>query len=162
MAQIDIKNCTIKFVDGTAVTPNELIIKVGEGNLTWSEKRNVQFVKDRGKLDLVREGDKIPVDVSFNIVWQYLSSQTGDTVPTPEEVLKQSGLASAWVTTDADTCKPYAIDIVVIDDVTCGATQDEKITLVDFRYESVDHDLRAGTLAVTGKCNISSATAVRF
>jgi len=162
MAQIDIKNCTIKFVDGTTPTANELIVKVGEGNLTWTEKRNILFIKDRGHLDLVREGAQVPVDVSLSFVWQFLTTMSGDTVPTPEEVLKQTGLASSWVTTDSDTCRPYAIDIVLLDVLNCGGTEDEKITLADFRYESLDHDLKAGTVSVTGKCNITSATAVRF
>lgn len=158
MAQVNIKNCTIKFKDGTS---NTLTLKVGEGTLTWSEKRNIQFLKDRGLLDTVREGDKVPVEVNIDLQWVYLSSQSSDTVPTPEEVLKQTGEASAWVTSDADTCKPYAIDIEIFDDVTCGGTEDETITLSDFRYESIAHDLRAGTLKVSGKCNISEATVAR-
>ena len=159
MAQIDIKNCTIKFKDGGS---EELTIKVGEGNLTWSEKRNIEFVKDRGELDLVREGDKVPLDVSLNLVWEFLSTMSSDTIPTPEEVLKQTGEASAWVTTDSDTCRPYAIDIEIEHDAPCAGTDDERITLSDFRWESVDHDLKAGTLSVTGKCNVSVATVVRF
>lgn len=159
MAQIDIKNCTITFKDGGS---EELSAKVGEGNLTWTEKRNIEFVKDRGLLDGVREGDQVPVDVSLSLVWEHLSSMSSDTVPTLEEVLKQTGEASAWVTTDADACKPYAIDIEIEDVITCVGTENERITLSDFRYETIDHDLRAGVLNVTGKCNITKATVARY
>jgi hypothetical protein len=48
-AQIDLKNVTIKIVDG-ATPANELEIKIGEGNLTYSEKVNRQYIKDRGPL----------------------------------------------------------------------------------------------------------------
>lgn len=159
MAQVDLKNCTITFKDGGA---EELAIKIGEGNITWTEKRNIEFIKDRGLLDSVREGNKVPLDVSFNIVWEYLSTMSTDTEPKPEECLKKTGEASAWVTTDSDACKPYAIDIEIEDVVGCSGTDDERITLSDFRYETIDHDLKAGVLNVTGKCNISLATVARF
>ena len=39
-------------------SPNSITIKIGEGNLTYSEKRPVEFKLDRGNLDTVREGPR--------------------------------------------------------------------------------------------------------
>ena len=158
-AQIDLKRATIKLKDGGA---EELTVKIGEGNLTYSEARNIEYTLDRGTLDEVREGDEVPIDVSLDFVWEYLKGSTGSGTPTVEDVLKNTGEASDWVSTDADTCRPYAVDIEITyqpSPATCGDM--EIILLSDFRYESLDHDLRAGTVATTGKCNVTKATITR-
>lgn len=162
-AQIDLKYATLKLVDGTTPTANELEITIGEGNLTYTEAKNIEYTLDRGTLDEVREGDQVPVDVSIDFVWEYLrGSSASGAVPTVEEALKNIGNAADWVSTDSDACRPYAVDIVVTYapvPTTCG--DKEVITLPDFRYESLDHDLRAGTVSVSGKCNVTQATVVR-
>ena len=74
-AQISLKFATMKLIDGTAVTPEEIEIKIGEGNLTWTEAKTMEYLLDRTLLDEVRAGDEIPMDVSFDFIWDYL---TGD------------------------------------------------------------------------------------
>jgi len=162
-AQIDLKYVTIKLVDGTTPTPNELEITIGEGNLTYTEARNIEYTLDRGNLDEVREGDQGPVDVSIDLVWEYLrGSSASGALPTVEEAFKKIGNAAAWVSTDTDTCRPYAVDLVVTyAPVPASCGDKEVITLPDFRYESLDHDLRAGTVSVSGKCNVTRASVVR-
>ena len=159
-AQIDLKNATIRIKDGGA---NSLTIKVGEGNLTFTESRNIEYTLDRGNIDEVRQGDQVPMDVRLDFVWEYLKGASGSgATPTVEDALKKRGAAAAWVSTDADTCRPYAVDLEIEylpTPSTCG--DKETITLPDFRYESLDHDLRAGTVALTGKCNAVEATVVR-
>lgn len=159
-AQIDLKYAYIKIKDGAS---NELTIKIGEGNLTFNEARNIEYTLDRGVLDDVREGDQIPMDVSLDFTWEYLTSNTSSGgTPTVEEALKRTGPAATWTSTDTDACRPYAVDIEVLyqpQPANCG--DQETITLPDFRYESLDHDLRAGTVSVSGKCNATQATAVR-
>lgn len=163
-AQIDLKNATIKILDGGVGTAqNSITITVGEGNLTYTERKNIEYTLDRGVLDEVREGDQVPVDVNLDFVWEYITggSATGAT-PTVEDALKRKGPASAWVSTDSDQCRPYAVDIEVTYAPTPAACGDmEVITLPDFRYEELAHDLRAGTVSVTGRCNVVEATAVR-
>lgn len=157
-AQIDLKYAVIKLKDGGS---EELEITIGEGNLTYTEARNIEYTLDRGNLDEVREGDQIPMDITIDFVWEYLRSN-GGSVPTVEEALKNIGNASAWVSTDADACRPYAIDIeVTYAPVPASCGDQEVITLPDFRYESLDHDLRAGTVSVSGKSNATQATVVR-
>ena len=53
---------------------NSLSIKIGEGNLTYSEKRGVEFTRDRGILDTVRGADDEPLDVSMDATWEWISS----------------------------------------------------------------------------------------
>jgi len=71
MASRDFKNATIKIQDGTTPTPNELIVVVGEGNVTFTERKNMDYVLDRGVLGSVREGDQAPVEVSLDAEWSY-------------------------------------------------------------------------------------------
>lgn len=158
LAKVNLKDAYIKLSDG-ASTPNTLTIKVGEGNLTYSEKRTMEYSLDRGNLDDVREGDDVPMDVSFDLVWEYLigSSSTG-AVGSVEDFLKRQNAYSANESTDSDACRPYAVNIVVEYMPTpydCG--DKETITLPDFRYEELAHDLSAGTISCNGRCNAKVA-----
>lgn len=164
--QIDLKDATLKMVDGTTPTANEIEIKIGEGNLTYSENRNIEYTLDRGLLDEVREGDEVPMDVSFDLVWEFIKGDTssGGAPPTVEDVLKNIGNAASWISSDSDVCRPFAIDVVIEHVPSCGVggnVDQEIITLTDFRYETLDHDLRAGTISVSGRCNAVSASIVR-
>lgn len=168
-AQLDLKNCVIKLKDGSG---NELTVKIGEGNLTYTETRTIEYTRDRGVLDEVREGDEEPVEVSMDFLWEYLkgpsssstvTTGTSDTgTPTVEDALKQQGAAAHWTSSDSDECRPYALDIEIVNTPSPTACGDkETILLSDFRYESLAHDLSEASVAVTGRCNITKATITR-
>jgi hypothetical protein len=163
---VDIKRTTLKIKDGTTPTPNEVTIKVGEGNITFTENRTIEYILDRGVIDEVREGDQVPVDVSFEFNWIYLTgSPSSGALPTIKDALTNVGNASSWVSSDPDNCSPYAVDIEILYEPVCGASagiENERITISDFRWESLDHDLRAATISVTGRANVNLVTAVRF
>lgn len=163
---IDLKQTTIKLKDGTTPTPNEITVKIGEGNLTYSENRNIEYILDRGLLDEVRTGDEVPIDVTFDFVWEFIegNTSTSTNLPTLEDFLKGKNNAALFVSTDIDNCRPFAVDLELDHTPQCGAgaqPDKEVITFPDFRYDTLDHDLRAGTIAVTGRCNATEATAVR-
>lgn len=160
MAQISLKKSLMKLKDGTSPTPNSITIKFGQGNLTYSEKRTMEYLLDRGTVDEVREGDDVPVDVKFEGKWDFVTSESGDP-PTIEDCLKNVGEASDWVSSDSDACRPYALDIEVTYTPACTGVYNEVITLSDFRWENIDHDLKAGTISVSGKCNITKASSTR-
>lgn len=161
MAKIDLKDATIKILDGTTTTPNEITVKLGDGNLTYSVRRNMEYILDRGNLDGVREGDEEPVEISLDAVWEFITASSGGT-PTIEDALTQSGEASGWASTGADSCEPYAVDLEIeYDPSNCSATEKETITFSEFRYEQIDHDLRAGTFAISGRANITKPTVAR-
>jgi hypothetical protein len=145
-----------------AITANEITITIGEGNLSYTRAKTIEYILDRGNLGDVREGDQVPLDVSLDFQWDYISGLPASSIPTIEEALAGDGEASDWTSTDSDACRPYAVDIEITylpTPSTCG--DQEIITLPDFRWESLDHDLRAGTIAVSGKCNVVVPTAVR-
>lgn len=135
--------------------------KLGEGNLTYNEQREMEYRLDRGTLDTVREGDDQPMEVSLDFVWEFLRASTGDT-PTLEDALKQRGEASAWISSDtADPCAPYAVDIEIEHDPGCGAEQREFILLPDFRWESLDHNASDAQVSMSGRCNAKEAVISR-
>lgn len=145
------------------ILPKQLEINIGEGNLTYTETVNREYKLNRGRLNTVRNGDETPLDLSFELVWEYYES-TGSENPTPMDVLKKANNASAWVTTSGDSCEPYCIDVEVLYEPDCAdgvSSPNERITFPYFRYETVNGDLSAGTLSVSGKCNAKEPTVVR-
>lgn len=146
-AQIDLKFATIVIKDGGVGSGAESVtLKIGEGNLTFSESRTIEYTLDRGLLDEVREGDQVPVDVSFDVVWTDMKG--GDV----KKIIKGEGYTS----TDSDACRPYACDIqVTYTPSPSGCGTPSTVTLPDFRWEKCDSDLRAGTLSFSGKCNVN-------
>lgn len=139
----------------------KLEIKVGEGNLTWTENRPRMYIKDRGNLDTVRDDDQEPVDVKFDFVWDWLTSVAGAT-PTIKEAIKQTGNAANWLTTSEDVCEPYCCDVEVFYDPNCGDYNSERVMLREFRYESLEHNLRDAQISCTGKCNVVEAEETRI
>jgi hypothetical protein len=158
MAVIDIKNCTVKIKDNGA---NNITLKIGEGSVSWTEKQPREYIKDRGRLSTVRDGDEEPMDVRFDALWEFIKAVTASGTPTPVEALRKTGEAASWVTTDPDTCAPYAVNIEIFHDTPCAGEQNETITLTMFRVESVDFDLKGNRLSFSGRCNAKTATSVR-
>jgi hypothetical protein len=135
-------------------------IKIGEGNLTWSETKEYEYLRDRGNLDTVKEGDEQPVEMSLEFVYDYIKTQSGQDI-TPVDAIKNIGEASEWVSTAADLCEPYCVDILAKHCVPCGTDEDEDVMFTDFRWESLDFDMGEATIAVSGRCNVSSPTVTR-
>ncbi|KKM78579.1 hypothetical protein LCGC14_1358520, partial [marine sediment metagenome] len=135
-------------------------VKIGEGNITWTEAKEYEYLLDRGDLDTVKEGDEQPLDVSLDFVYEYITTGTGEDV-TPVDALKNQAGAAEWVSSSSDLCEPYAVDMIVLHCVPCGTDEDELVTFSDFRYESLEFDLSEAAIAVSGRCNVSEATAAR-
>ncbi len=164
-------NTSITFtpaLDGTVdndavitVTGRTLEVNIGDGNITFSEKKEYNYDLNRGDLDAVREGNQIPMDVTMNFVYDFLKSASGDAIPTIEEALKKIGLAAGWISSSSDACEPYAVDLEIEHTPICAGTDKERTVLPDFRYESLDHDPREATVSATGRCNAVQATNTR-
>jgi len=152
MARINLRNCTFTISDGSG-TPNEVVVDVGQGNLTWTETFNREYIPNRGALDDVVEGDDAPMSVDFQFVLDYLRSPSGDTTPTVYEALNKIGAASAWVSSDSDTCRPYAVDITVANVPNCVTGFDETFIFPDFRLDSMNPDMGAAQVSASGRCN---------
>lgn len=156
---IDLKNSTVYFVDGTG-TPKTLEIKIDEGNLTYTVKRNLEAKKNRGILDYIKEGDQENMDVSLECRFAGIKSDTGEYV-LPYEFLTKTGAASSYVSTGGANCEAYCIDIVVHVVRDCGTLLNEIITFPKFTYSSIGGDFKAGTLSVQGICNATAPTSIR-
>lgn len=145
-------------VDSAVITfgPNVLVIKLGEGNFQYTETRNMEYRRDRGRLDQVREGDEEPLQVTFDMNITSFTAESGDP-PTPEDVLKRRGAASTWVTTSADPCDPYCIDIFITIDPDCDNQEPEITVFRQFYYTQLQADFREGTMSVQGSCNVVEA-----
>lgn len=148
------------YADNGVITflPHSLEVTIGEGNLQYTEHRNYDYIRDRGMLDTVKQGNDDPVDVSLDFTWEFLTAASGDP-PTIEDALKQKGAAETWVTSSSDTCEPYAVNIEVDYTPPCG--QEETIILSDFRWEELQHSLKDAQVAMKGKCNVTDAEITR-
>lgn len=148
--------------DVVIVGPRFLDIRVGEGNVNWSEKKPREYKKDRGLLYQVRDGDEEPMDVNLSMMYEFLTASTGEP-PTPEDVIKKRGEAADWVSSDPDTCAPFCINIVILHQPAgCTQFEKEKTVLPFFRYEDLPHDPKAGSISMTGKCNAKEAIVTRI
>lgn len=142
-----------------------LRIKVGDGNITWSEKKPREFKMDRGVLDQVRNADEAPMEVSIQLMYEELTaSDPGTDPPTPEDALKQRGAAAAWTSANTeDPCAPFCVNVRLRHTPpNCTAVDIEQVVLPMFYYESLDHDPKAGTIACQGKCNATEAQVTRI
>lgn len=143
---------------------NQIEVTVGEGNLTYDEKYAREYKLNRGLLDQVRDGDQAPMDVSFTFAWIYITNPAGVNIPTFEDCLKQRGNASTWVSAGL-ACEPFAVNLVLLNKPTTNCSildPIEEIILPAFRYESLAHDPKAGTVTCTGKCNALQALVTRY
>lgn len=140
--------------------PQLLEIQIGDGDLSWTESREFTYDLDRGQLDTVRQGDDQPVEVELSFTFEYVTTQSGQTV-TPIDALKRTGEASEWVSSAADKCEPYAVDIYAVHCLPCGTDQDQDFLLSDFRWESLDYSIADASISVSGRCNVTDITSTR-
>lgn len=150
------------YVDGGVITYQaiELEIKIGDGNLTYTEANEYEYDLDRGVLDTVRAGDQVPVDLSLDFVYEYVTTGTSETT-SPMDALKKIGDASEWRSSSADPCEPYAVDVEVVHTPICTTQEIETTVFNDFRSESREPDLGEATISVSGRCNIVQPTITR-
>ena len=150
-------------VSDTAVItflPQRIEISIGEGDLSWTESREILYDLDRDLLDTVRLGQEQPVELDLAFIFDYVTTESGQTI-TPIDALKRIGEATEWVNSSTDACEPYAVDIYVVHCVPCGTDQDQDFTFSDFRYESLEYSIQDASIAVSGRCNVSSVTTSR-
>ena len=140
--------------------PQQIDIKVGDGNVTYTENNEYDYDLDRGLLDTVRAGDEVPMDVSLDFVYEYITTYTGETV-SPMDVLKKIGGASEWRSASSDPCEPYAIDIEVVHTPICTTQALETTIFSDFRADSREVDMGEASVAVSGRCNVTQPTVTR-
>jgi len=140
--------------------PIELEIKIGDGNVTYTEANEYEYDLDRGILDTVRAGDQVPMDVNLDFVYEYITTGTSEST-SPMDALKQIGDASEWRSSSADPCEPYAVDVEVIHTPLCTTQEIESTVFPDFRSESREPDLGEAAVSVSGRCNATQPIVTR-
>lgn len=135
------------------VLPQRLTIKIGDGDLTYTEHSNYHYDLDRGQLDTVRTADDAPMDVALNFVYEHITSGTNEVIA-PMDAIKRRNGASDWLNAADDLCEPYAIDLLVVHTPPCGTAEKEFTLFPDFRSEQRDVSFKDSNIKVTGKCNI--------
>jgi len=151
---------TVAESDAVVFMPQRLSIRIGDGDVTWTESREMIYDLDRDLLDSVREGQEQPVEIELNFVFEEVTATSGQPV-SPVDALKRIGEATEWVSSSADLCQPYAVDLFVIHCVPCGTDQDQDFLFQDFRWESLDYSIQDAAIAVSGRCNVANITTTR-
>ena len=96
------------YVDGGVVTflPQQVEVKLGDGNLTWTINKEYDYLLDRGNLDTVREGDQQPMDISLDSVYEHITTGTSESI-SPYDAMNGFGGASNWVSSSSVLSEPY-------------------------------------------------------
>lgn len=150
------------FAMGAVLTfqPQALSIKVGTGDVKYTENTNYLYDLDRGLLDTVRLGDDQPMDVNFNFVYEHITQGTLEPVA-PMDAIKRRNGAAEWVSSATDKCEPYAVDIEVLHTPPCGTSEKETTTFPDFRSDKREVSFKDSNIAITGKCNVKEPIVTR-
>jgi len=141
--------------------PQQVEIRIGDGDLSWTESREVLYDLDRDLLDDVRLGPEQPLELNSAFIFEWAATGSGEAI-SPVDAIKRIGAADEWVSSDSDQCRPYALDIVVDHVVPCGTNQDQRFTFEDFRWESLEYSIQDASITLSGRCNRTDATVSRL
>lgn len=181
--KIDLKNVNLLVLrrsnisSSTPMDPNTgMVVKFGEGTFTWNLRDTINYELDRGRLEDVRRGDEVPIDISLTGKYEYIQQYgatmsgnlslfealdgtllNGDPSPWATEGTPPGPEIEAWL-----DCAPYCVALELHNDlrrecpnITLAASMLEATLFRYFRAESHAMDVKAGTIAITGKCNIT-------
>jgi len=132
--------------------PQQLEVKIGDGNITYTEHSEYDYLLDRDNLDTVKQGKEVPMDVKWDSVYEHITTGTSENI-SPMDALKGIGAASEWISYAADPCEPYSVALEVEHVPPCGTSQGETTLFPDFRSEQREVNFKDATISVTGKCN---------
>lgn len=159
-----------------------MVVQFGDGTFTWNLRDTINYELDRGRLADVRRGDQTPVDVSFSGKYEYIQEYGADHAShlslfealdgaLLNDLVDGPGAPSPWLTAGSGAtagietepwldCAPYCVALELHNDLRreCPNLTGRFLEATLFRYfraESHAMDVKAGTIAVTGKCNIT-------
>ena len=143
---------------------NFISIRIGEGTLTYSTKREIQPRKSRGNLFQQREGEEQQTEISFQFVWDFITSSGTQEVPTVEDVLYNR---LGWISANAaeDPQGPFCVNLQLVNAVPCygpqGGAKIETLNFPLFTWTSLDHSLKDSTVDCKGVSNRVMPNVVR-
>ena len=140
--------------------PQQLEVKIGDGNITYTEHNEYDYLLDRDNLDTVKQGKEVPMDVKWDSVYEHITTGTSENI-SPMDALKGIGEADEWISYSADPCEPYSVALEVEHVPPCGTSQGETTLFPDFRSETREVNFKDATISVTGKCNVTEPIVTR-
>jgi len=129
--RLDLKDCTVTVTNTRAYE-----IRVREGNLKWTQRRQWEVECELGALYGIREGDAIPMEVSLQCAFETIAS-------------------AGTVCLVSDICTEGS-RITVENDAACGKTV--TYTFPNFYPSQMDGDFKESSLAVQGICFATQPT----
>lgn len=136
-----------------------LEVKFGEGNLTWTVATPREYTRNRGVLYGVRNGPEEPLALELGAMYEYIRGTSS--TPSLYDALYQKYAATSWSSTDSDACNPYAVDLE-FDNRPGACSTREVIIFPQFRPTEFNPDPEAGTISLSGSCNVVHPVIIRF
>lgn len=149
-----LRDGTIKVADAAGTGGGNVVtVSVEEGDLAFTERHPANIILDRGVLDHARLANEEPLEISFSVRFQSLSTHVS---PSLYDALTQTGGASAWVSDEPNSDVYGVILELVIVDPAGGAS--ETITFVRFITEEIafQEGDPHNTLSVRGRAVITA------
>jgi|GEM_PF-3481697 len=133
----NLRDGTIKIADSGGTGGSDVItVAVEEGDLQWTESSPVDMISDRGTLDHARQGNDVPVEGSFSILYQDHLDPNSATI-TPYEAVTQQGAAAGWSSDASNGGDAYAVILeFTMSDPSGGS--DEVVTFTEAYVEVVE------------------------
>lgn len=172
---IDLRNAALFLKTCTEITVSSftdhterdvwLLIKFGEGNLSWNMNREIQYERDRDKLDDVNSGPEQPLEVTFEGKATFVLSASEEPHTIHEitsgynfetGVMQFAGTPEPWLAKYG--CPPYACELEYhqIPQLECPTidADGEAMLFRYFRASSVGWDQSSKRVSIRGNCDV--------
>ena len=132
----NLRDGTIQIADdGGVAGADKITVTIEEGNLTWTEANPVDMISDRGTLDHARQGNDVPVEGSFSVMYTDHLDPNSATI-TIYEALTQQGAAAGWGSDASNGGDAYACILVFTMTDPAGAAS-EIVTFTEVYPENI-------------------------
>ncbi|HHA19193.1 MAG TPA: hypothetical protein ENK70_05755 [Methylophaga sp.] len=140
MSRRGLRDAVLTIQDGFG---QSVAVKIGKGTISWTEKRNIEYIRNRGNLYCVKQLKDDATEVQFSFRWEWLSNITGVSI---YEALTCS--IEGWQTTGG-FCEPPAVDLyLTITPKNCE--ESEIIVFNEFRLTLRNPSIREGQIRARG------------
>lgn len=139
MAVRNLTHGTLKIKDGTSPTPNELVIPIMEGNLSFEEKHEAHVIKNRGRLEELSQGSEEAIMIDFDFTFERWEGKPSSGIPSVPDALMLRGEASGWTTTNPNKInspKTTTLEFTIADVEGTGGGYNEVLTFALFSVDS--------------------------
>jgi hypothetical protein len=156
-SSIDLRNCELKFVDGTSPTPKEMTFVFDEGEMTVGIRQEYIYRKNRGKLagGSVKEGDEQPMEISISGRFTGFSSTADSLAGMSALQFLRGGTGTQVIASTGPACDAFCVDLELTESFPdgCDPGYDAEVSVYErFYVENIDVNYVNGQFTATGKC----------